>query len=1411
MGFVSVSDQAKIFPFYFTAEPADVIVARDQPLLLNCSTSGRPEAAATIQWKRDGIPINLNGDTRRSLLPNGSLSFTKVLHSRGEDRPDEGVYQCSATSSSLGTIVSRPAKLQIASLPPFEDEPQDQRRIEGQTARMACYVPGRPQPTVTWFKEDRLLLRDGRMLVLPSGALEIESVRSADAGSYKCKVQNAEGERFSAVGRLMVDGDPDPDAELQAPIFSTRSKTLTLQRGTTTTIECSAYGFPTPTITWLKNGVSIDLKASRFSVVGSGNLHIESVQPDDAGQYKCRAENSADTVDIISTLEVHESPVLVKKPVDTYGRKDSDVLLECEIRGTPEPTIQWMKNGDVVIPSDYFQIDNGKNLRILGLVQSDAGVYQCFGTNAAGSVQGTAQLIVLDAGAASPPTNTPSAPRDLTASLISSRFVTLTWLAPLVTNSGAVLTYSVYYKQVGSTRERVFNTSTTQKEANIQGLRPDSNYAFRVVAYNDFGPGDSTKELTVRTHPEVDVPGPVSNFRVFPLSTTEVKVEWDPPQYASGSIKNYKISYREPGSVASTDVNTEKRQYVLGSLRPFVEYIVTVVAFNENGPGIGTAEVSVKTYSDVPTGAPENVLIEPTSANSLTVRWDPPAVSLQNGAITGYKIRYRNKGTKKTDVATVDGVRRAFTIINLERGQPYLLRIAATNINGTGPPTDWLSGETFSDDLDELRVPGQPSALRVRPTAKSIVVNWSPPTDGNIVVRGYTIGWGIGIPDVYSKIVDSKDRIFSIDELEPGSEYVISLRAFNNMGDGRPTYETVTTRLPSAPAETQTVVLPPVGLQAIVISDTTVLVRWTDSSLAQGALPNDNRLYTVRYSRVNAETQRPKTVESSDLEVPVDGLRANTPYMFEVKVSKGRVQSTWSLSVVNRTFEAAPSSYPQDLTIMPVHNNPTAVIVNYAPPEQSNGLITGYLVFFTSDNSLNDLEWSVEGVVGDKLTTVIRNLTPNTKYFFKIQARNSKGYSPHSTVVSYTTPVGDPSRSYSEDGDGLSTNTLYIIIACVACACLILFTVVIIVYCCRRKYRNLAASRKGNSGYHAAKGNKKGKHPFGNGDLKPPDLWLHHNDNLELKHTGEKSPHEIVPILKHSNEYTNNINLSATLDRLQKRTNSFVDIKNNIDGRTYNDMSKFNSLSRRAQRPMMISLDQQQQQQYSARDVPVANNNGGINTRPPDTVMQHNVFPRHHHHPHQMQRLPTIQSSPPQQQSLMASPDPSSPSTTAGYDTASSGAQIISGSDTLRSVGHQHRSPHPLKSFSVPAPPPQAAPPHVVGVVVPPSAGGSGLTPRQPALKQPSLPNQANGHALTSQPGGSPYKRSPMTVSIQSQPHQSRSPKPPVTFSTTLPTKEDGRPSRTYNSDQELSAEMATLDGLMDDLNAITRASEFNC
>ncbi|KAJ8868420.1 hypothetical protein PR048_029936 [Dryococelus australis] len=56
---------------------------------------------------------------------------------------------------------------------------------------------------------------------------------------------------------------------------------------------------------------------------------------------------------------------------------------------------------------------------------------------------------------------------------------------------------------------------------------------------------------------------------------------------------------------------------------------------------------------------------------------------------------------------------------------------------------------------------------------------------------------------------------------------------------------------------------------------------------------------------------------------------------------QGRRESPWSMVVLNMTQEAAPSSQPRDLTVVPVEGNPTTVNLNWQPPRQPNGAITG--------------------------------------------------------------------------------------------------------------------------------------------------------------------------------------------------------------------------------------------------------------------------------------------------------------------------------------------------------------------------------------------------------------------------------------------------------------------------------------
>lgn len=69
--------------------------------------------------------------------------------------------------------------------------------------------------------------------------------------------------------------------------------------------------------------------------------------------------------------------------------------------------------------------------------------------------------------------------------------------------------------------------------------------------------------------------------------------------------------------------------------------------------------------------------------------------------------------------------------------------------------------------------------------------------------------------------------------------------------------------------------------------------------------------------------------------------------------------------------------------------------------------IVGYVIFYTTDKTQRDRDWVVEGVVGDKMTTVLKGLTLDTTYYFKIQARNNKGYGPLSSEIAFHTAPGN--------------------------------------------------------------------------------------------------------------------------------------------------------------------------------------------------------------------------------------------------------------------------------------------------------------------------------------------------------------------------------------------------------------------
>ncbi|KAK2703941.1 hypothetical protein QYM36_017719 [Artemia franciscana] len=510
-------------------------------------------------------------------------------------------------------------------------------------------------------------------------------------------------------------------------------------------------------------------------------------------------------------------------------------------------------------------------------------------------------------------------------------------------------------------------------------------------------------------------------------------------------------------------------------------YSVWASSLSEQGAGSTTEEVLGRTFSAPPSQVPQNVIAESASSSSIVVRWEPPPKEQQNGIIIGYKVSYKPKGHGKASTTlTTDGSSHLSTLNNLPRSAEFLIKVAAVNINGTGPYTDWITAETFDSDLDESQVPDQPSSLRAKPGTTWITVTWSPPSNQNIMVRGYTLGWGKGIPDVYRNLVDRKQRSFTIEKLEPNSEYVISLRAHNSKGEGRPIYETMRTREESV-SEPSTPLTTPLGLKAVVLSSSTVVLYWTDPSLVRNRPTNDNRYYVVRYTPYfgSATNVRYRYFNSTDLNCMIDDLKPNT-----------QRESAWSLVGLNTTFEAAPSSAPRDLTVVPMEDNPTMINLNWQPPKQPNGQITGYVIFYTTDNSQRDRDWVVKAIVGDKMTTLIKGLTLDTTYFFKIQARNNKGYGPLSPVVTYRTGAahGLSSLSLGDSRGGISNALLYIILGASGGIILILLAI-LLVFACKRK-----TGSRDESPDRSKKGYVKGTMRPEN----PPDLWIHH-DKMEMR------------------------------------------------------------------------------------------------------------------------------------------------------------------------------------------------------------------------------------------------------------------------------------------------------------------------
>lgn len=328
----------------------------------------------------------------------------------------------------------------------------------------------------------------------------------------------------------------------------------------------------------------------------------------------------------------------------------------------------------------------------------------------------------------------------------------------------------------------------------------------------------------------------------------------------------------------------------------------------------------------------------------------------------------------------------------------------------------------------------------------------------------------------------------------------------------------------------------PVALRAISTSSSGMNIYWTDTSLGKSQHAKDNRFYTVRYSTTGST--RYKFHNTTDLNCMISDLKPNTQYEFEVKVTKGRRESLWSMSVLNST-SALPSSPPRDLTVNPIEDkNSLNILLSWQQPKHLHGIISNYVILYTSNKENRDKDWSSEIVSSDKLSITIKQLKPYNTYFFKVQTKHGKTYGPFSQVVPYTTGA---TALHSKDTTKVSnvlltTELFYALVGGIILLTAIIITVTIII-CCRRKPQEMQDHKKTYQNNSM-------------GIIKPPDLWINH-DQIELKNVEKLNIHQTTPGCSDASS-SGIMTLPRSLGHDFENESQFpIHLSNSLDKRTY--------------------------------------------------------------------------------------------------------------------------------------------------------------------------------------------------------------------------------------------------------------------
>ncbi|XP_054147088.1 receptor-type tyrosine-protein phosphatase S isoform X6 [Melozone crissalis] len=552
------------------------VVERTRTATMLCAASGNPDPEIT--WFKDFLPVD----------PSASNGRIKQLRSGGlqiesSEETDQGKYECVA-SNSAGVRYSSPANLYVRVrrvAPRFSILPVSHEIMPGGNVNITCVAVGSPMPYVKWMQGAEDLTPEDDM---PVGRNVLELTDVKDSANYTCVAMSSLGV-IEAVAQITVKSLPKAPGTPVVTETTATSITITWDSGNPDPVSYYVIEYKSKS----QDGpyqIKEDITTTRYSIGG--------LSPNSEYEIWVSAVNSigqGPPSESVVTRTGEQAPASAPRNVQGRMLSSTTMIIQWEepvepngqIRGyrvyytmEPEqPVSNWQKHN----------VDDSLLTTVGSLLEDETYTVRVLAFTSVGDGPLSDPIQVKTQ------QGVPGQPMNFRAEAKTETSIVLSWSPP---RQEIIVKYELLYKEGDHSKEVLKNFEPTTSFT-VEGLKPNTEYVFRLAARSALGLGAFTPEVRERTLQSI-LP---KNFKVKMVTKTSVLLSWEFPENYN-SPTPYKIQYN--GLHVDVDGRTTKK--LITHLRPRTFY--NFVLMNQgNSMGGLQQNVAAWTAADMLSKKPE--------------------------------------------------------------------------------------------------------------------------------------------------------------------------------------------------------------------------------------------------------------------------------------------------------------------------------------------------------------------------------------------------------------------------------------------------------------------------------------------------------------------------------------------------------------------------------------------------------------------------------------------------------------------------------------------------------------------------------------------------------------------------------------------------------------------------------------